>query len=375
MRTDFNELLEAVKQKNVYIYGAGELGEFVFTRISTDRVLGFIDKDTSKQGRDFKGKSILSPESVLEKNSIIVIAVSDGYYGEIKSFLGEKYKNEEHRYLYYSYYLSLYEFVYNNKMFFNSISVSLTQICTLNCKHCSILTPHIKNKRHYDINALKGDLDLFFEKYDYVGNVGIIGGEPFIYPKLSEYILYLEKFKNKMLRSPKIVTNGTVIPDTDTISAMKKLNVYVSISDYSYGLPNLSEKIENLILTLENNNISYSVDRVNSWIDFGYTKEDKGSYSNEEMAEFYDSCEMSCRLLRDGNVYQCANAMFAVDAGIISEDKDNRLRLRDIESHDSKINAIKFDLMYQKKGYLTLCRKCYGYLYVNDNFVPVAEQI
>ena len=56
----------------------------------------------------------------------------------------------------------------------------------------------------------------------------------------------------------------------------------------------------------------------------------------------------------------------------MQEDIENELDLSQI---NNPLDIIKFDQGYNARGYLNLCRQCNGYITINKNEVPIAEQI
>lgn len=373
---EFEEKLEGFEKqicnKKIYVFGAGGLGKYVYSLLKEDGIAGFIDNSKEKQKQGIDGKKVFALQEVLEKKEdiFVIIAVAERHYREVYQQLIKELEKEV--IMNYTVFIPLYLFIAKKRLLFTRVSVSLTQKCTLNCKHCSIMTPHLKEKKHYELEKMQEDLDLMFDKIDYLGGIVILGGEPFLYPHLKEYLRYLEKYKDRILRKPTIVTNGTLIPSEDILEELEKQQIEVSISDYRAGLPWLKEKIDNLEQVLKNHNINYMVDTPETWFDFGYTSVDKYQLSEEEMSRFFDACKMPCRLLRNGKIYYCANAQFACDVGLMQEDIENELEL---SKADNPLDIIKFDQGYNARGYLNLCRQCNGYININKNEVPIAEQV
>lgn len=376
LKYNFQKRIEYVKNRKIYIWGCGEIGQYVYELVDNEKILGFIDNDVDKQGKVLFDKKIFGIDDIKDCSDILfVIGVSDSYYRDVKQQLEKTIGVVEEQVIYYLDYLPVYEYYVRDTLFFNLFSVSVTQKCSLNCKNCSIMTPYLKNKKHYPIERLKEDLSLFFDKFDLLGNMSIVGGEPFLYPDFVEYLDFVGRYRDRIIRKPQIVTNGTIIPGDEVLKKIREYNFEVSISDYRKGIPVLAKKIESLIEKLEKYDIKYFVNTVDQWVDFGYTTVNRSDASEDDLTSFYNECEMPCKLLRDKCLYQCANAQFAVDAGLIKEDLDNNLYLEKIVDEDARKKAVLFDLRFQKKGYLTLCRHCNGYVFMNKHYIDVAEQI
>jgi organic radical activating enzyme len=369
----FDNKYKIIRDK-IYIFGADKIGAFVFG-IAKENVIGFIDNSKIKQNTEFCGKKVFSLEEIPKFNQqIIVIAVSYINYHEVKEQIRKNSTVQFERSFYFSEYLPLYLYSKNNELFLNSFSVSLTQRCTLNCKDCSIMTPYLTKKEDSKLTDLITDLDLLFNKIDCVGVVGIVGGEPLLYPYLDEYLFALGKYRNRIIREAQIITNGTVIPDNKILQLIAEDDIEVSISDYSDGLPYLKTKIDKLIAVLTKNNIRYSINKATSWIDFGYSSVDNTGLSTEELISLFDSCKMPCRLLKNKSLYYCANAYFAIDAGLNEPDENNVFNLTKLND-ENKREMLIFDQGYSKKGYVNMCKHCNGYLGFNHHYVKVAEQV
>ena len=51
--------------------------------------------------------------------------------------------------------------------------------------------PHFVSPDHRDLETIKSDIDLFFNKVDYVSVFHLVGGEPFLYPHIEDVIRYV----------------------------------------------------------------------------------------------------------------------------------------------------------------------------------------
>lgn len=371
---EFEQLQIDIMKKKIYIFGAGEYGAYFYQNIDEKKVIGFIDNSKLKQEEKYMGKRVFDLNEIpnLEQEILFVIAVSDAVIYDIRNQL-LIYGVEEENIISYERYLHLYFYYRRNKLLIHHINVSVTQKCTLNCRDCSIMTTYLPEKKNYSLETLKQDVDAFFANIDYVGMFGIVGGEPFLYPELEQYLSYLVQYQERILYKIEIVTNGTIVPKDTLLELCKQYNIKISISDYTATLPYLRSNIDKLIKQLEKYQISYEVNRADWWIDFGYSYVNKTEVDDKSMIRFFDQCHMPCRLLRDGKLYYCANSAFAIDAGLNTVDKDNEMNLNQIEG--KKAEAMEFDEGYNSRGYLNMCRHCNGFLGLNENYIEVARQM
>lgn len=370
---EFEQFEAVLMQKRIYIFGAGEYGAYLYKNIASEKVVGFIDNSVQKQKQGYLGQKVFSLDEISKPGSetLIVIAVSGTSFGDIKGQL-ISHGVEMANIVSYELYMHLYFYYTRNSLLIHQVSVSITQKCTLNCKDCSIMTTYLSEKKNYTLETLKKDVDLFFSHVDYLGIFGIVGGEPFLYPELGEYLIYLSQYQDRILRKIQIVTNGTIIPSDDLLELCRQYGIEISISDYSRTLPHLENRINKLIENLKQHQILYLVNKADYWIDFGYNYVNN-TETDEAMIRFFDQCHMTCRLLKDGKLYYCANSTFAIDAGLNYNDKENELELSQI-NEENKMEAVEFDEGYSCRGYLNMCRHCNGFLGLNQHYIKVAEQ-
>lgn len=374
---EFEHIRSAVENDNIYIFGAGEYGAYLYKYINTEKVLGFVDNSKEKQRAGYLGQKVFALDEICQatQENLFVIAVSvcsKAFKDMQQQLLDSGIKRNQ--IVAYELYLHLYFYYIKKATLIHHVNVSITQKCTLNCKDCSIMTTYLPEKVNYELESLKRDVDVFFGHVDYVGKFGIVGGEPFLYPNLEEYLTHLAQYRSRILYMLEIVTNGTIIPKDNVLRLCKEHNIIISISDYTVTLPHLKEKIEKLVNKLEEYRISYVVNSAEQWMDFGYGHVNKADVSDKQMIEFFDRCHMTCRLLRDEKLYYCANSAFAIDAGLNSRDLENELDLQTINGKN-RMEAIEFDEGYSQRGYLNMCRHCNGMDGLNDHFIEVARQI
>lgn len=360
----------------IAIFGAGKNGKTIYNLLKDKiEIVGFIDNDINKKNTIFMDVNVYSSDDFYDvfKNDICIVISNMSYVEQILLQMN-KYGYENNKNIFeYGLFVQILMFYKYQKLYsFSGCTLPITERCNLNCKHCSIFTPYIKEPKDKNLNALKNDIDLFFNCFDYVSAINLLGGEPFLHNQITELIDYIgENYSNK-LRYITIITNGTIMPSTEQIEIIKKYNVIVNISDYTSALEYLIPKVNQVINCLKTNNIEVNVNKADKWFDFGYQSVDRKTASESDMIYFFDICKMPCRIVSDGNYYYCANTKFAYNAGFVSTDNDG------FDLNNSDLTNKKFLLEYENgfcdKGYVELCRKCNGYITINTNCVPVAEQ-
>jgi len=182
----------------------------------------------------------------------------------------------------------------------NALDIVLTEWCNLKCKCCEVLIQHFGRDikpRHIPLVQLIKETDEIFKKFDFVRDIHILGGEPFIYPELAEYMYYLKKYRGK-IGSLYVITNGAVVPTQDAIDAMKETDVFVMISDYG----ELSRKKDEIIKAVSANGVDVQV------TDYPWVYENQLVYDDDKAyQQKFDDCYERKHIytIRDGKVYYC----------------------------------------------------------------------
>ena len=102
------------------------------------------------------------------------------------------------------------------------VDMTITTKCTLNCRHCNLFIPYHKEHVNFSFEEMKRNIDLFFERIDFVTYFGLIGGETFLNPDLERCIVYLGENYRSQIGRITVVTNGTVTPAESLLKVIKK---------------------------------------------------------------------------------------------------------------------------------------------------------
>lgn len=199
------------------------------------------------------------------------------------------------------------------------VEMAVTTVCNLRCKGCSNLIPGQNRKEHFGIDECIANLNRLLQQVNRIYRLKIHGGEPLLYPYLEEFLRYtLEKDKIVNVR---ISTNGTVIPDRNTLAVMKNPRFVLHISGYSF----VKSRAEQLIDILEKENIEYYYMVDQTWSDLGdfYTKRNR---SREDTISMIRNCNMrKCTAFFRGKIYPCS---FASGRAAITGDMTDALEIR-----------------------------------------------
>lgn len=347
----------------IFVFGAGKIGKHVaglFQKYGC--FAGFIDNN--KQLQD---DIILSLEEYLEKGREmpIVVAVTEKYKVEIVNQLQRVGKKENRDFFFFDSFLSkvfpIMSIAIWNKSFVRLAQISLTERCTLKCKNCAHGCFAVsKDMTDLKLETVIESVDYFFRIVDYIDELVLIGGEPFLYCELDEAIKYIsEKYSDKINRLS-ITTNGTLTPRKQVLESIKKHDVFIHISNYSRTLPTLSGQYERLVKILDNFNIDYSLGKADfTWIDYGFGNFYRNA-EEDELIRVFDQCSTPCREIRGKRYYYCVMARAVSDNLGLGVGLEDYLDLELISELNDKEIFEEYELGYSEKGYLDMCNYCRG---------------
>ena len=149
-----------------------------------------------------------------------VIITTDVYKKHYKEYL-EKHNIQN---TWYKNVVSIWPLKYENKVHIFQTDVLVTERCTLACSHCNMFMPHFVSPDHRDLETIKSDIDLFFNKVDYVSVFHLVGGEPFLNPNIEDVIRHVVSNYTSKIDKLIITTNGTILPKQSTLDLLKSKN-------------------------------------------------------------------------------------------------------------------------------------------------------
>lgn len=384
-RHEFDEVASIIPEafhKKIYVFGAGEYGKIMGVCLEAFGLLGgYIDNDVKRQGTEYLNKAIVSLENYLneEKNIAIVIAMSVQNSRDVVNQLKEKgLKETKDFYLFDEFYETILPIIttyYFNKSFMKLAQITLTERCSLKCKKCAHACYNVDHTAEdMPLFEVYSSADSFFTKVDFIYEFVLIGGEPLLYNNISKAITYIgERYRGQMARYS-ITTNGTIVPTEDVLEACRKYQVSFRISNYSKAVPRLRESHKKLMNALDKYGIDYVLaPEDGNWIDYGFEYLNK-EFDEKKLIESFDSCLTPCREVRGNKLYFCVMARSVSDNLHFNEGKEDYLNLDELEGKDYKRELLEFNFGYSEKGYLDMCRRCYG-MNGTKHLIPVAEQL
>ena len=232
------------------------------------------------------------------------------------------------------------------------VELVLTTFCTLNCKGCSALMEHYKHRKHIDIEINKKSLEKMLGSIDKLMHLRLLGGEPLCYPNLFDILNYANG--QEKIKRITIVTNGTIlIKDNRVLEALKnnKCDVYIS----NYG--EKSNKKEELINQLKENNIKYELEEENStWRNYGNLE--YRNRTDRELRKQFLNCKIMCTSMYDGKLYQCPRSSHGKNLGIIPLKENDCIDLLDEKITQKQLRKKLYSFFYKYVPYVNACNYC-----------------
>ena len=364
------------RKKNFMLFGAGDYGNQILPIIKNEiEIIGYIDNAPEKAGKIINGLPCITlKDARLSDETGIIITMSQiAKVSAVEQLIKMGYK-EGRDYFPIEEFLSVY-FVYKyNEVWFANISFLPSTACNLNCRYCLNFNPFTEKFYVRELNRLKADVDTFFKCVDHIMLFHVSGGETFLYPYIAEIVGYIHDEYGSKIDKLRMVTNGTVVPKDEVLQKLSNFGVEITVDDYRDALPECRGKYNELLKKLKKFHINYYQNKVDSWIDLAPDKTDFSHLSEDELVRHRSECNQTWQELRDGKLYSCNYAAYAVVTGQMGEqDKEETY---DLVAHDASKNKelVEFRLGYTDKGYTNFCKHCRGFTPQNCAAVIPAEQ-
>lgn len=251
-----------------------------------------------------------------------------------------------------------------------------TYDCTLNCRLCGNNVPYMHSEKNvFTLEDILKSMDRYFEIVSFVKMVTISGGEPQLFPHLTQVIRHVKKYESQFDKC-RMVTNGTLVPKQQVLDAMRSLGEKFYVLGDDYGIL-CSKRIRELDSVLTENQIQHIIRNYREgeayrggWVNFGdHTKK---KHTEEGSERLYAICASSkCYPLSFGKLWSCTVPQRRYQLGL-GADKSEYVDLLDdsisVQEQQSKLQAMS------EKKCLTACAYCNGLCPDSERFIP-AEQL
>lgn len=272
-------------------------------------------------------------------------------------------------------YCGIFSVYASDKVYIPHNNILVTTVCNLNCEYCLNYTPYNKNPKHFELDELKKNIDIYFSKIDRVGLFQLSGGEPLLYPYLKEILEYiLNKYKEK-IDILNLVTNGTIVPDDEFLKFCKHNDIFIYLDDYTNVVINIKQKFSQTIKKFNESGVKYCHLKVPEFFITFPPIRMNFNLDGLKLQEKFRKCYIGVQNIRDGKICSCTYHAFAVNAGLIPDASDNWFDMTQMgDGILDKRKLVEFRLRFNQKGYVDWCRYCNGHISINPLRSPAAKQ-
>ena len=316
------------------------------------RVKAVFDNNPLIHNTVSRGCKVLSPDGI-SKMGKIKIAVFPRRYYAIKRQLESYGLKEYEDFIYYNFFVTLYNYFNQNKVLVWKATIGVTTRCTLKCRDCNMFIPFYDEPADVPYDELSSDLDVFFSRVDFVQWFAILGGDPLLNKRLPDYLEKLKQYSNRVAEVV-IDTNGSIIPDDSLLNCAKDLgNARIMVNNYR-----VSEQYEKtyneVVEKVKNSGVSYTL-REYDWSQY---KRSCAITDEQELKYHYNRCYQPFTAFQNKRFYTCHLPWSAVRCGIRPDDPEDYLSFSDPAITDFDI--VKAALGHLPRGYTSNCAMCNG---------------
>lgn len=391
--SNLKNTLKANSQKLV-LYGAGDLGEL--TKFALDKleikIDFYCDSNKEKINQDYFGIKVISPEELFKLDKDTNIFITNNYISQIKNELYKAkfinvydcvnllestnfpidkiYKSLpapkiERRIAFYKNMCLKENYLRNRKLVLKSLDVQITERCSLKCANCSNLMQYYESPKNSEIDITFKSIERFMECIDEIYEFRILGGDPFMNKEMYKVVNKLKEYTK--VKKIIVYTNGRIIPKGENLECLKDPRVNVDCTNYGA----VSNKHDEIVKVLEENEILYSTYLTTEWQDCGRVLPFKERTEEEKKYLFSNCCNSDLLSLLHGKLYRCPFSANGVNINAIPNDEKDVVNLTDenisLPELKEKIKHLTFD-----KKYLTACSFCNGRDYRTE---PIAAAV
>lgn len=363
--------------KDIILFGFGRQGRKIYKTLKEQfHIAALVDNNKEKQGTVFDGHRILSAQEadgILRRYKIIV-TTSQYYYQDIREQLSGLGLEENVDFVMYQQFVTEWFYRYRGEIHVLKTDLSLTTKCTLNCENCMQFLPFWKETKENSLEKIREDLASYFKCVDYLLDLDIVGGEPFLYSRLPEFIRLIGEEYRDRIGYVGFITNGMIVPSREALELMEQYDIEVSITDYSENII-YRHKIPELIKALEDHHIAYMRNINIDWFDFGFPKE-KYHYDGEAAVAHMQCCNSIEHILDKKRLYYCGLQWSAQKGQLFGDERKGYVDLEQLENAGTEERRVILELVMGniEGGCLEFCKVCGGFGIDNNNRVEAARQ-
>lgn len=372
-------------EKPIIIYGASVYGELAFLALDALELKAHCFCDRSRKGR-YLGIPIIEPNRLLDYKDANIIIASADFFGEIKQWLFEfgctnvfdmspllqmnlqtrKMSNRakeiyENRNIY----INIVEQQHNEGVNLHRVRFVVSERCSLKCRDCSHLMQYYQNPEDVDIKCYITSFDRLLKCVDDIGDLCILGGEPFLNSEIHELISCYAPMSK--IHSISVYTNGTVIPNEKNLIALQHDKVTVHISDYGHN----RNRINTVAEYFSKYNLKFFIRAYDSWQQGGELK--RRDYTDGYKQDIFSKCfERNCYTFLRGKLHRCPRSAHAMNLGAMPDVKDDYVDFTEKnDCADSDLREQIIALLH--KPFIEACNYCDGMNNITQHIQPAIQ--
>ncbi len=371
----FNDSWKNISE--IIIYGIGMVGKKYFDMLSEEFTIKYIvDKSQSVSAYYHNTKVIcLSEMMAVRKDEKIIVLASKEAFLSIKKDLNRSGLVEYEDYVGFDDFVKEWYWQVKRKNCIREVHTSINTNCTFNCEKCNMFVPHYRSVKVYTEDEIRESLDAFFPLIDYVFVFSYLGGEPFLNHGLKDILRYTYQKYHEKIGRIEIISNGSIVPDAETLQVMSECKVLVRISDYTAHI-DYGKKLEQLVMVLQKHEIPYSIEESLEWVDFCFPDRNEDLVLPiKDIRAHMLCCAPAFHGLNDKKFYYCHVAWSAEKAGLIKLKDSDYIVLENYGTDlASKRRLVEYAGGEMEEGYVSLCAECMGCGIDNRYVVPAGKQ-
>ena len=279
--------------------------------INSKRILGIVDKDSTKWGKKLGNYEIFSPDKLSDMDAKSVIFSIQNYsakiYPEVKVYLRKNHHN-----------IKLEPCLFTNERekkweiekitpqkIFQNIEFHVTEHCNLNCYGCDHFSP-LAQPEFAEVSEFERDIKRISELTNgEVKRFCLLGGEPLLHPQIIDFMRITRQYLPETRIA--ILTNGILLPkqSKEFWESCKKYNIVVNTTKYPINID--FEKIKEIAAKYDVEYGYFSNSNQVIKTSDHYPLNLKG---NGNKTENFKHCMLAnhCIFLKHGHLYTCAIA-------------------------------------------------------------------
>ena len=387
------DIKNVIQEKKIIIYGAAMYGEVVLNALQNSGLTCSFFCDRVQAGGKFCGRDVVSPEELLKyKKEQILICATKGFAGIYKYLVDNKFEHIfeiseilqyvcvetlspyckqlsvqelKEKYLYYVNDVKGNGCIDNNVFNLSFVALSITERCSLRCKHCSVLAPYYEKPTDESCKDIITFFSRFLNCIDSIAELQVGGGEPMMHKELDKILTWC--LQQEKIKEISIFTNSTIIPNNALLEIFQNHKIKLLLDDYG----SLSKNFSKIVKLCDERNIRYLKQKFLHW-------DDLGEFATEETDEItlinrFRFCSFgNVNSFMKGKLYRCTTAARLEDLGLVQDIPEDYVDFR--QEKDVEVFRKQIAQLMSYKLYHQGCKVCAG-ISNSKVGIPVAEQI